>query len=205
MRQLPLYGSHPTVMALALAAETILGNSPFSALAKVMALSPAASVLYGVNRQTDIQREILAATDVGVVNSRRKYLELRGDGVTTTFTSTQYPELLNAHDDAGILTNAAKLRTVVVANGVILTRVSSIAIPGAGQFRVTQALGVYSIEAKNASNVAFGVGTKIEVFMAEASEIVAAPALVAGLMAERTAFDFMVSDIGATALFAELA
>ena len=87
----------------------------------------------------------------------------------------------------------------------ILNRVQSNAVPGAGQFKISLALGVYTLTAKNAANAAFGVGTKIEVFMAEASEVVAAPALTAGLMKEVTAYDFMVSDIGATALFAELA
>lgn len=201
MRHTSLIGSRPNVIALPASTTVILGDSPFSAFTKVKALAAATPTIYGVNRQTDIERGINYATDVGVANSLRKYQRLIGDGSTTAWTSTNYPNLANAHDDAAALTNANRLRLVLVANGVSLTRVQSDATPGASEFKVAESGGVYTLTAKNASNAAFGTGTVLELFMAEEDDVITVDTLAASVVKEITCYDFMVATTAA-ALFA---
>jgi hypothetical protein len=201
MRNVPLYGSRPTVLALPATTDVLANASPFSALNKVKILSPAAATLYGVNRATDIARAITVPTETGVLNSRYKYLRIIADGVATSWAAANYPELNNGHNDAGALTAANRLRTCVVANGVILQRKQSdVALTG-GDFRLV-ASGT-TLEAQKAGGGAFGAGTVLEVFMHEASEIVTQGPTVGGVMQEVTCYDFMHATTAA-ALFAEL-
>lgn len=201
MRNTSLYGSRPTVLALPATTDVLLAYSPFTGLAKARVLSPAASTIYGVNRATDIARAITAPTDVGVLNSQPKYARIIADGSATSWAAAAVPALINGHDDAGTLTAALRLRTVVVANGVILQRKSSVTALTGGDFRLT-ATGT-TLEAQKVGGGAFGAGTVIEVFMHEASEIVTQGATVAGVMQEITCYDFMHATTAA-ALFADL-
>lgn len=198
-----LIGTQPHVKALAAATEVLNRGNPFSALNKVGFLSPAAATIYGVNRVADQLLQVNNQGNYGLgTTGKPRYLRIIADGVATAWTSTDYPALINGHDDGGAITDAIRLANVLVVNGVIKHRVQSDATPSANQWKIALSTGVYTLTAKNASNAAYAAGTVLEFYMATTADIVTQGPTVASVMIEGTAYDFMLSSTAA-AMFAD--
>jgi hypothetical protein len=201
---LPLAGSSPHLKNMATSVVQLNNAAPFTGLNKVYFLSAGAGVIYGVNRQTESQIQTNNAGNVGVNSSgQAKYVRLFGDASRTTWTSTDFPALNNAHDDGAALTNANRLCTVLVVDGVAQTRVQSDATPGASEYKIALSGGVYTLTSKSAANGAHAAGVKLEVYMCTTADIVTQGALTAGVMIEGTCYDFMVAHTAAVAMTAD--
>lgn len=198
-----LYRTNPHVKALA--ASTVVANreNPFSARNPVNFLSPGTPTIYGVDRQAESLLQVNNQGNYGLGSTGKpRYLRIIADGVATTWDSNSYPALINAHDDAAALTNANRLATVLVVNGIPTTRVQSDATPTASQYKIAQSLGVYTLTAKSAANGAYAAGTVLEIYMAAVADIVTQGPLVAGTQIEGVCYDFMVAT-AAAAMFAD--
>lgn len=201
---LPLAGSQPHLKNLATSVVVANNAAPFTGLNKVYLLSAGAALIYGVNRQSESQILTNNQGNVGVnASGQAKYVRLFGDASRTTWTSTDFPALNNAHDDGAALTNANRLRTVLVVDGVPATRVQSDATPGASQYKIALSGGVYTLTSKSAANGAHAAGVKLEVYMYDSGDIVTQGALTAGVMIEGTCYDFMVASVAACAMTAD--
>jgi len=167
--------SAPQVILLTAAAvPTVNTTQPFVTLNTVSAQSPGAAVIYGVNKQSE---------------NSANYARFVGDASQVVFNESDDADLANAHTEASI-TAANYLNTVVLANGVALTRVASAATPSAGEFKIsTSGQQILTL------GTTYGVGTKIEVYMSvlAASPVVvtAAAATVAGQTETVVCYDFM--------------
>lgn len=202
------YRTNPTVRALAVGVENYLNVHPIITRNPLKALSPGAAVIYSgqkapatvplTNNQENTGQRLVA----GVY--RKRFIRLIGDGVTTVWNATNFPDLANLHDDAAALTNANRLRTVLLVNELISARKqSNVALTGA-DFRTVNNAGIMEIQAQKAGGGAYGAGTILDVHMdPDGTYVVAAPALVAGAPAEVALGDFAVADVALATLFVE--
>jgi hypothetical protein len=198
-----LIGTQSHVKALTAATEVLNNGNPFSALNKVNLLAPGTPTIYGVNRVADQFLQVNNQGSYGVGSTGKpRYLRIIADGSATTWTSTDYPALINGHDDGAAITDAIRLANVLVVNGVIKHRVQSDAAPAASQWKIALSGGVYTLTAKSAANGAYAAGTVLEFYMATAADIVTQGPLVAGTLIEGTCYDFMLATTAA-AMFAD--
>jgi hypothetical protein len=202
------YRTNATVLALAVGVEAYLNVHPLITRNPLKAISPGAAVLITGQKAPATQLETNNDGNIGkrLVAGvyRNRFIRLIGDGVTTTWTATNFPDLANLHDDAGALTNTNKLRTVLLANNQITARKqSNVALTG-GDFRTVNNAGIMEIQAQKAGGGAYGVGTILDVHMdPDGTYIVTKPALVAGVPSEVQLDDFVVANAAIATLFVE--
>lgn len=190
-----LAGTNPHILSLTAATEVLAGKqNPFTALNKVFLQAPATPTIYGINRVPESLLQINNQGGYGLGStSKPRYLRIVADGAATTWNSTDYPALINLHNDAGAITNAIRLATVLVVNGLIKHRVQSDATPGASEWKAAESGGVYTLTAKSAADGAYAAGTILEVYMGAVGDIVTQGPLVANVPIEGVCYDFMLA------------
>lgn len=190
-----MIGSNPHLLTLTAATEVLAGKqNPFTALNKVFLQAPATPTIYGINRVPESLLQVNNQGSYGLGSTGKpRYLRIVADGSATTWTSTDYPALINGHDDGGAITNAIRLANVLVVNGLIKHRVQSDATPGASEWKIALSGGVYTLTAKSAANGAYAAGTILEFYMGTVADIVTQGPLVANVQIEGTCYDFMLA------------
>lgn len=157
------------IQNLAASTEVVLGESPFTIGRFASAYCAAASKkLYGVlspgtNRlRMGVLDTTLAATE--------KILRIEGDGSAVAFDDADYEQLANAHVDSGTLSEADRLRVVVLEKNSqnqiirILNRVAASDTPASGEFK-TSGDTVLTVGA------ALSEGAYFEIWILDASDI----------------------------------
>lgn len=197
-----LYRGEPHVLLCPVSTITQAGiGNPFSGLNKVRALSVVATLLYGILRPPENAPLMNNQNGVGLfagVADKPKHVRLIADGILTTWTATLISAFTNLHNDAGALTNANRLRTVVAINGrVIQRKQSNVALTG-GDYRLVNNAGIMELQAQKVGLGAYGAGTVIDVYMLEAGDVISQNVTV--LPVEIDSYDFMVADTSAALL-----
>lgn len=124
------------------------GKHPFSENSPIRLSSPGAAVIHGVNR---------APKDSAY------FAQFIADGATVAWDEDDNPNLANLTLQATL--NAANfLEVVVLANGVVLTRVDDGATPSAGEFKIADSGGKKTLTVGST----YGAGTRIDVHIAKA-------------------------------------
>ena len=153
-------------------------TNPFLPTDPIKVLSPGAATIYGKNHPG--------------VNST-DYASFIADGATTVYDEDDNANLANMHDDAVSLTAANYLQTVVLVNGVPITRVVSGGSPSAGEWDAD----TDAAELTLTLGTTYGAGTKIEVIMSASTgtDSVLEHTCVAGEIAQIDSYDFMRASV----------
>ena len=193
-----LYGSTSCVQLLAAATEFSIRYAPFTNGDHVMGNAVAGATLYAMPRMAMTVPKTGNPDGIGLRNGVGRYVRIIADGVKTTWTSAEIAELANLHDDAGTLAVADKLLTVVTVNGRIQPRKQSDATLAGGDFLISEAAGVLTLEAEKVGTGAYGAGTVLDVFMDPDGDFLTTQTLTANTPKDVICGDFMLATAATT-------